>query len=210
MRGFRDREQAGLQLAEAVAELALDGAVIVGLPRGGVVVAAPVAARLGAPLDVVVARKLGVPHQPEFGFGAIAERGVEVLNDRTVRMVGLTPAGISAVVARERRELERRAEVYRAGREPVELSGKPVVIIDDGIATGGTMTASIQSVRLGGAARIVVAVPVAPAEALADLEADDVVCLLVPDSFQAVGLWYRDFSQTSDRVVIETLAAAAG
>ena len=208
MRGFRNRRAAGVELAEEVARLELETPVVLGLPRGGVVVAAPVADHLGADLDIVVARKLGVPFQPEFGFGAIAERGIQVIDENIVRAVGLSRADIDRVVAREGLELDRRAATYRAGRPAVALDGRPVVLVDDGVATGGTMRASIESARRGGAARVVVAVPVGSGEALGSLAADVVVCLLVPDSFPAVGLWYRDFTQASDEDVVEALTAA--
>ncbi len=208
MRGFRNRREAGLALAGEVAKLDLEDPVVLGLPRGGVVVAAPIADRLNADLDVVVARKLGVPFHPEFGFGAIAERGVQVVDGDTVDRMGLDETQIEQVVTRERVELDRRAAAYRAGRATVPLDGRGAVLVDDGVATGGTMRASIESARRGGAARVIVAVPVAAREALAALPADQVVCLLVPEHFEAVGLWYRDFTQSSDQDVVDALAAA--
>jgi predicted phosphoribosyltransferase len=210
---FEDRQDAGRQLAEHLTdELSHPGAeppVVVGLARGGVAVAAEVADRLQAPLEVLIARKIGVPWQPELGVGAIAEGGVQVLNDALIAELGLDDAAIAEVVAREGRELQRRVDRYRAGREPVPMAGRTVIVVDDGLATGYTAWAGILAARARGAARVVLAVPVAPpdsVEALAKV-ADRVVAPLQPTFFMAIGEFYRDFSQTTDEDVISILAA---
>lgn len=205
---FRDRQDAGLQLAQRVAALALTEPVVLGLPRGGVPVAAEVARMLDAPLDVLLVRKLGSPRNPEYAMGAIGEDGVRVLADAVVRSLGVSPHQLAEIEARERAELERRAARYRQGRSRVDLTGRTAVIVDDGIATGATAAAACLIARNLGAARIVLATPVAPAEwrtALAD-QADDYVVLDSPSSFYAVGQAYADFSQTSDEEVLAALA----
>ena len=211
MRAFRDRRDAGRRLAAALATQHLDEPVVVGLPRGGVPVAAEVAEALDAPLDVIVVRKLGVPSQPELGMGAIGEDGVRVLNEDVVKMVGVSTQVIADVEARERVELERRARRFRGGRAAVVLAGKTVIVVDDGIATGGTARAAVEVARALGASRVVLAVPVAPPEAVASMRAvaDDVVCLETPVPFSAVGQWYEDFTQTSDAEVVRLLEAYA-
>ena len=207
---FRDRRDAGRRLAALVAELDLPAPIVLALPRGGVPVAAEVAARLGAELDVLGARKLGAPQQPELGLGAIAEGGIRVLDLDLVRRLGLTEAALDAVTARERLELDRRVEAYRGSRPLPPVAGRAVVVVDDGVATGGTAEAALRSVRAGRPARLVLAVPTAAPDAVARLArvADDVVCVMTPESLTAVGQWYEDFTQTTDREVAELLAAA--
>lgn len=209
---FRDRREAGRRLAEKLTHLRAAHPVIVGLPRGGVPVAYEVARELSAPLDVIVVRKLGVPFQPELGFGAVGENGVRVLNDDIVRMTGLTTEEQARVEERERAEVERRARRFRGDRPPVPLSGRTVVVVDDGLATGGTARAALRVARAHGAGRIVLAVPVAPAETLAAMEsdADEIVCLETPVPFFAIGAWYADFTQTSDEEVVGLLAVDPG
>ncbi|MFF4129341.1 phosphoribosyltransferase [Microbispora rosea] len=208
---FVDRRDAGLRLGELLRGLpGMEDAVVVGLPRGGVPVAFQVARALGAPLDVIVVRKLGVPYQPELGFGAIGEGGVRVVNPDVVRLANMTRDEMAGVERRERAELERRARRFRAGREPVDLAGRTVIVVDDGIATGGTARAACQVARAHGASRVVLAVPVGAPETIASLrrDADEVVCLDTPDHFYAIGAWYDDFTQTSDEDVIDCLRAS--
>jgi predicted phosphoribosyltransferase len=206
---FSDRSAAGVVLAGHLAHLAgRDDVVVLALPRGGVPVAAEVARALHAPLDVCVVRKLGLPGQPELAFGAVATGGVRVLNHEIVDTCGLSPATIEAVTRAELGELERRERAYRDGRPAVPLAGRVVVLVDDGLATGSTMKAAVLAVRALQPSRVVVAVPVGAPDtcrALAET-ADDVVCPLQPQPFSAVGLWYDDFSQTSDDEVREILA----
>jgi putative phosphoribosyl transferase len=209
---FRDRAEAGAALAERLSHLrASRDVVVVGLPRGGVPVAEAVAAALDAPLDVIVVRKLGVPFQPELGMGAIGEDGVRVLNPEVVRISGVGDDEIAAVEARERAELERRAQRFRAGRERIPLAGRTVVVIDDGIATGSTAKAACEVARAEGAARVVLAVPVAPADWTERLAgaADELVAVATPEPFYAVGQFYDDFSQTTDAEVVASLRRAA-
>ena len=202
-RAFRDRRQAGQLLGERLLSLRDERPVVLALPRGGVPVAAEVARILGAPLDVIVVRKLGVPFQPELGFGAIGEGDVTILDRDLVQRARLADRDIQRVIAAERRELERRVARYRGGHPPVRVLGRTAVIVDDGIATGGTARVAVQVARAMGARKVVVAVPVAPPETVARLrsEADQVVCLSVPPHFVAVGQWYEHFEQTSDREV---------
>jgi predicted phosphoribosyltransferase len=170
-------------------------------------VAAVVAEALGAPLDVIVVRKLGVPSQPELGMGAVGEDGVIVRTEPVIQAARVTPEQFDAVVVREREEVARRAERFRGSRAPVSLAGRTVIVVDDGIATGGTARAALEVVRVQGARRVVLAVPVAPPDTLRELEsvADEVVCLHAPRWFQAVGQHYTDFTQTSDADVIALL-----
>ncbi|WP_406111825.1 phosphoribosyltransferase family protein [Kitasatospora purpeofusca] len=209
---FTDRTDAGHRLAARLAHLRGPGTVVVALPRGGVPVAAEVAAALGAPLDICVIRKLGVPYQPELGMGAIGEDGVRVLNEQVLRPARVTPGQLAAVEARERAELERRARRYRGDRPPVDLRGRTVVVVDDGVATGSTARAACLIVRARGARRVVLAVPVAPedwTQRLGDV-ADELVCVGTPSPFFAIGEFYADFAQTGDAEVLRHLGEAAG
>ncbi|MEU2854427.1 phosphoribosyltransferase [Streptomyces syringium] len=204
---FDDREDAGRQLAQRLEYLRGDHPVVLGLPRGGVPVAFEVARALGAPLDVILVRKLGVPYHRELGFGAIGEGGVRVVRDDIVRMSRVDEEDLAEVQRSEETELVRRAERFRGGRPRVPLDGRTAVVVDDGIATGSTASAACQVARAHGAARVVLAVPVAPPDAATALsaEVDDLVCLSTPAGFSAVGEWYRDFAQTSDDEVVELL-----
>lgn len=211
---FTDRADAGRQLGQRLQHLRTSEVgseehpiVVLGLPRGGVQVAAEVAGALSAPLDVIVVRKLGVPSQPELAMGAIGEGGVRVLVPGTVQRAGITPAVLAAVERRERAELARRAERFRGDRPRVALAGRTAVVVDDGIATGSTARAACQVVRALDAAHIVVAVPVAPLGWVRGMRdyADDLIALLTPASLEAIGAWYTDFSQTSDEEVVACL-----
>jgi len=184
--------------------------VVLGIPRGGVLVAAPVARALGAPLDVVVPKKLGAPGRSELGIGAIAP-GVRVLDRRLIERLGVSEVYLEAEIAREEAEIARRTAVYRGNRQPPELGGRTTVVVDDGIATGGTARAALAWARAAGASRVILAVPVAPPEVVADLEgeADRMVVLDTPSHFMAVGEWYEDFRQVTDDEVVAALAAAA-
>lgn len=206
---FANRTEAGRRLGARLHEtLSLKSPLVLGLPRGGVPVASEVAAAIGGELDVIVVRKLGAPMQPELAMGAIASGGVEVLSDRILSMLGVDDETLARIVERESAELDRRERAYRGERPPLDVSGRDVVLVDDGMATGSTMLAAVQAVRKMGAGRVVVAVPTAAAETVADIrrEADEVVCLDTPSPFMAVGYWYADFGQTSDAEVRELLA----
>jgi putative phosphoribosyl transferase len=205
---FRDRREAGRRLAERLSGLRASSPLVLGLPRGGVPVAFEVARALGAPLDILVVRKLGVPFQPELGMGAVGEDGVRVLNAEVLRQAGVTEAQLAQVEARERAEVEERATRLRGGRPAIPFPGRTVVIVDDGLATGGTARAAVRVARERGAARVILAVPVAPPETVATLrrDADDVVAVETPEPFFAIGGWYSDFSPTSDDEVIALLA----
>ncbi|HYP70942.1 MAG TPA: phosphoribosyltransferase [Variovorax sp.] len=203
---YDNRQHAGTRLAQALsAWSALPDLIVLALPRGGVPVAAEVARTLGAPLDVLVVRKLGHPGQEEYAMGAIATGGVRVRAEPGDWPV--TPSELEEIVRREQAELQRRERAYRGDRPALSLQGRPVLLVDDGLATGATMCAAVQAVRMQAPSRIGVAVPVASREALSAVGAlaDDVVCPLVPESFHAVGLWYRDFDQTSDEEVMRFL-----
>jgi putative phosphoribosyl transferase len=207
---FVDRRDAGCRLAERLMFLRGEDAVVLGLPRGGVPVAFEVAQSLGAPLDVILVRKLGVPFQPELGMGAIGEGGVRVVNKEVVRMAGVTPKEMAEVEQREQAELDRRARRYRGGRPRVPLAGRTAVVVDDGVATGSTARAACQVARAQGAARVVLAVPVAPPSTVKGLCRDaEVVCLETPRHFSAIGQFYRDFNQTSDDEVASLLDVSA-
>ena len=205
---FRDRADAGRRLAERLRMVAPARPVVVALPRGGVPVAAPVAAALGAPLDVLVVRKLGFPGQSELAMGAIASGGVRVLNEALLDQTGVSEALVDDAVARERVELERREVLYRGDRAAPDVTGKTVLVVDDGLATGSTMLAAVQALRSLRAGRTVVAVPTAPRQTCVALEdvADEVVCLRQPDPFYAVGLSYEDFAEVLDDEVRALLA----
>ncbi|PBC76803.1 putative phosphoribosyltransferase [Streptomyces sp. TLI_235] len=208
---YPDREEAGRRLAAELQRWRGADPVVVALPRGGVPVAAPVARALRAPLDICVIRKLGVPFQPELGMGAIGEDGARVVNDAVVRSARVTHEQIAEVERQERAELERRAEKYRRGRAPVPLTGRTVIVVDDGVATGSTALAACRIVRARGAARVVLAVPVAPQDWAARLgkDVEELVCPHTPARFWAIGEFYADFSQTSDAEVIALLDEAA-
>ena len=209
-RMFADRADAGRQLGQRLQHLRGPEAVVLGLPRGGVEVAAEVAAALAAPLDVIMVRKLGVPSQPELAMGAIGEGGVRIVLPETVRRAGVTPDELAAVEVRERAELQRRAQRFRGDRPRIPLAGRTAVVIDDGIATGSTARVACKVARALGAARIVLAVPVAPRGWVRGMPdaADDFIALLTPAALQAIGVWYSDFSQTSDEQVIACLRGA--
>jgi len=210
---FRDRVEAGRRLAADLTQYAhRPDVVVLALPRGGVPVAYEVARALGAPLDIFVVRKLGVPGHEEVAMGAVATGGIRVLNDALVRSLGIPRDVIEAVTAREREELARRERLYRGNRAPVDVRGRTVILVDDGLATGATMHAAIRALRQQQPARIVVAVPTASPETCDELKrvVDEVVCATTPDPFYAVGLWYEDFSQTTDEEVRELLAQSTG
>ncbi|MBB5156028.1 phosphoribosyltransferase [Saccharopolyspora phatthalungensis] len=208
---FGDRRDAGWRLAEQLQHLRDEDVVVLGLPRGGVPVAFEVARALDAPLDVIVVRKLGVPFHPELGMGAIGEGDVRIINDEVMWRTGVRPDELAEVEQRERVELDRRAQRLREGRARAELSGRTALIVDDGIATGSTAAVACRVARAQGAARVVLAVPVAPRSALERLResVDELVCLETPVGFWAIGQWYADFSQTSDAEVVDLLDRAA-
>jgi predicted phosphoribosyltransferase len=207
---FADRAEAGRRLGVALESMRAEELLVLGLPRGGVPVAAVVARHLDAPLDVIVVRKLGLPYQPELGLGAVGEGGIRVINEQLLRATGLSAEDLAAVERRESAEVAARALRFRGDRDPVALTGRTVVLVDDGIATGSTMAAACQVARAGKAAWIVVAVPVGSENGLnrAGAAADEVVCLHTPSRLSSVGEWYRDFSQTSDREVVHLLNQA--
>jgi putative phosphoribosyl transferase len=208
---FLDRAHAGRRLAGQLTHLRGADVAVLGLPRGGIPVAFEVAQILGAALDVIVVRKLGLPNQPELAMGAIGEDGVRIINRTVVIGERVTESEFARVEHVERAELERRARRFRGDRPRAPLTGRTTVIVDDGIATGSTARAACQVARAQGAARVVLAVPVAPRAAIPGLSsvADEVVCLETPDRFLAIGQWYSDFSQTSDDEVVALLRRAA-
>jgi predicted phosphoribosyltransferase len=211
-RGFGDRVDAGRQLAQAVAGLELPpGAIVLGLPRGGVPVAAEIARTLGLPLDVLCVRKIGVPYQPELAMGAVASGGAVVRNEDVLAQLPDAETDFEAVLALERIELERRERIYRGPADPPSIAGRTAVLVDDGLATGATMEAAVRALRSIGAARIVVAVPVGAPEACNRIAAaaDQVICLIQPRHFASVGQWYDTFDQTADEEVTSLLAQAA-
>jgi putative phosphoribosyl transferase len=209
---FVDRRDAGRKLAARLLPFAGERPIVIALPRGGVPVAVEVARALDAPLDILAVRKLGAPANPEYGVGAITEDGTALLNTETARRVGMTRQALDATVEREVRELRRRVESYRDGRQRIDVRGRTVIVVDDGLATGLTDLAAVRSLRARGATRIIVAVPVGAREsvALVGEEADEIVCHTIPHELLGVGHWYRDFSPVSDAEVIATLAAASG
>jgi predicted phosphoribosyltransferase len=209
---FANRREAGRHLATALRRFRRDNPVVLALPRGGVPVAHEVAEALDAPLDIVLVRKIGAPGQPELGLGAVVDGHdpQTVLNDEVMRVLHPSPAYIEDEKQRQLAEIERRRELYRPGRDAIPLKGRTVIVVDDGVATGGTVKAVLRALSRAGAARIVLAIPVAPLDVLGELErlADEVVCLASPTPFHAVGLHYRDFEQTDDAEVIALLASA--
>lgn len=205
---FQDRKEAGEMLAKKLSRYArLEDGVVLGLPRGGLPVAYQVAKELELPLDVFVVRKLGVPRQPELAMGAVASGGVRVMNQDVTRQLRITEEDIESVARRELEELERREKAYRNGHPSISLEGKTVLLCDDGVATGSTMLAAIKALRRCKAGKVVVAVPTIAAASLPKFkeEADEVVAVIAPENFMAVGQWYEDFSQTSDEEVEELL-----
>jgi putative phosphoribosyl transferase len=207
---FANRTDAGRRLATLLEPLRELDPVVVGIPRGGVPVAAEVAHALGAELEIAVVRKVGAPQNPEYALGALAEGGVQVLDERAVGAVGLSAAGLAELIARSERELEERVRRYRGGRVPIVLTSRTVILVDDGLATGRSARAAVRSLRERGAARVILAVPVASPDAVADLraEADEVVCVQTPAELWAVGWWYEDFSPTTDEEVAELLGGS--
>jgi len=208
---FKDRREAGRQLGRRLSAYSSLRPVVIALPRGGVPVAAEVAAHLGAPLDVVVVRKVGLPWQPELALGAVAEGDVCVLNDALIEETGVSGDELEAAIARERVELERRVCAYRGERSPRRLDGRVVILVDDGLATGYTARAAIELIRRRGASRIVLAVPVAPEDSVATMGrvADEIVVLQKPAWFLSIGENYQDFRQTSDAEVVACLQGPA-
>lgn len=211
IRRFRDRHDAGRTLARKLSQYGnRDDVIVLALPRGGVVVGYEVAHALGVPLDVLIVRKLGVPGHEELGFGAIASGGIRVLNRDLVRALRIDETMIEHVAGVESGELARRERMYRGARTPLDVRGKTVILVDDGLATGATMLAAVQALRKTGASSVVAAVPVASREACETIgtQVDVCVCLETPEPFAGVGAWYVDFDQTSDGAVTSLLAAS--
>lgn len=204
--GFADRREAGRRLAGRLLELAPESPVVLALPRGGVPVAREVALALRAPLDVLVVRKLGAPHNPEYGIGAVAE-GARVIDPEAIAVLDIDNRALGEIAGRETEELRRRVDLYRGGRQPLELTGRTAIVVDDGVATGVTDAAALRGARRRRPRRLVLAVPVCPPDSLRRLrvEADEVVCLCTPRPFFGVGQWYGDFSQVSDEEVVTIL-----
>ncbi len=213
MRRYSDRNEAGEDLARILKSREADfrDAIVLALPRGGLPVAYPVALALGAPLDVFIVRKLGVPGHEELAMGAIASGGVRVLNRDVVDQLAIPQRAIEAVAQREMIELQRRERDYRGNRPPLDVKGKKVIVIDDGLATGSTMRAAAAALRQEGASKVIVAVPVAARETCDDFreEVDELICAMTPEPFRAVGLWYENFDQTTDEEVHDVLQRAA-
>ncbi len=204
---FRDRRDAGRGLAARLLPLASQSPIVVGLPRGGIPVADEVATALNAPLEVLVVRKIGAPHNPEYGIGAIAEDGLRVFDAEALAVLGIDGGVLESIVARESEELRRRVAAYRGDRPLPELKGRTVVVVDDGVATGVTDTAALRTIRHRAPRHLVLAVPVCAPDSAARLreEADEVICLIEPPLLYGVGQWYRDFSQVSDDEVLSAL-----
>ena len=207
---FANRAEAGKRLAEALDHLSGEEVVVLGVPRGGVEVAAEVAIQHGWTLDIVIPKKVGAPFNPELGLGAIAP-GVRVLDERMLETLRVSEEYLDKEIRSQEEEIRRRTEAYRRGRAQADLEGKTAVVVDDGIATGGTAIAAVRWAKVQGAGRVILAIPVAPREAVAKLskEADEVVCLATPEPFFAVGQWYGDFPQADDKQVIELLDRAS-
>jgi putative phosphoribosyl transferase len=210
-RWFRNRAEAGILLGKRLAAYAdRPDVLILALPRGGVPVGFEIAKALHAPLDVVLVRKLGCPGQQELAMGAIVSGGMQVLNEPVVRSLGISAREIQSVAAKEHVELERREQLYRNGRASPTIRGRTVILVDDGIATGTTMRVALVAVRRQGPSRLVLAVPVAPSSTCQEMKplVDELVCLLAPEDFVAISVWYEDFSQTSDQEVCDLLEQA--
>lgn len=207
---FLDRSSAGQLLAEKLRPYQKEAPLVIALPRGGVPVGYEVARALGAPLEVLVVRKLGAPFQPELGLGAIAEGGVVVLDEPLVVSLGVNEAELEEVIARESKEVERRIRVYREGKGLPDLKDRVVVLVDDGIATGGTIKAALQTLRALSPRKLILAVPVAASQTLEQLqgEADELICLVAPLNLVAIGYWYQDFQQVPDAEVLSLLGRA--
>jgi predicted phosphoribosyltransferase len=207
---FADRRDAGRQLAAQLLPLAAAHPVVVGLPRGGVPVASEIAIALRAPLEILAVRKLGAPHNPEYGIGAIVEDGTRIFDPEALTALAIDGGTLEAIVARASEELHRRVVAYRGGRPPMPLRGRTVVVVDDGVATGVTDTAAIRAIRRQRPRRLILAVPVCAPDSLARLrkEADELICLIAPPQLRGVGEWYRDFSQIHDQEVIAALGVA--
>lgn len=207
---FEDRREAGQHLAERLSRYAGEDILVLGLPRGGVPVAYEVAKKLNAPLDIFTVRKLGVPGHEEYAMGAIASGGVRVLNDEALRELGISAAEVEDAIEEEQEELERRETLYRRDRPAPALEGRTVLLVDDGMATGASMTAALKALRQHNPARVIVAVPAASRTVCEQLEAlvDEVVCGITPEPFMAVGVWYEQFEQTTDQEVQELLDRA--
>jgi predicted phosphoribosyltransferase len=207
---FRNRQEAGQKLAARLAGHKKQKAVVLALPRGGVPVAAEIAARLDAPLDLILVRKIGVPSQPELAMGAVVDGGspIVVRNEEVIELAGVSEAEFKAACAREQAEVERRRQCYLAGRAPIDVAGRIAIVVDDGIATGATMRAALRSVAARKPSKLVLAIPVAPLEAVKALkqEVDEVVCLEPEERFYAIGPYYDDFRQVSDDEVRRLLA----
>jgi putative phosphoribosyl transferase len=207
---FRDRSDAGRQLAAELRDFAKERPLVLALPRGGVTVAFEVARALGAQLDVWVVRKIGVPWQPELGVGAVAEGGVVYISRELVEQVGLSGLDLANATETKRKELAERVRRFRGDRPRPSVQGRTVILVDDGIATGGTVHAAITAIRSEGPKKLILAVPVAAPEALSELgrDVDRVVCLLTPSNLRAIGLWYEDFTQVLDSEVVRALELA--
>lgn len=207
---FADRSDAGRQLAARLLPLTDERPLVFGLPRGGVPVAKEVAALLAAPLEILAVRKLGAPHNPEYGIGAIAEGGTRVFDDEALALLEMTGGELTRIVEHETAELRRRVAVYRGDREPISPRDRTVIVVDDGVATGVTDTAALRQIRRHRPRRLILAVPVCPPDSLARLhgEADEIVCLVAPPQLGGVSQWYADFGQVADAEVIAALAGA--
>jgi predicted phosphoribosyltransferase len=209
---FADRRDAGRQLAAQLLSLAGEHPVVVGLPRGGIPVASEIAAALQAPLEILAVRKLGAPHNPEYGIGAIVEDGTRIFDPEALAALAIDGGVLESIVARASEELRRRVTAYRGGRPPMPLRNRTVVVVDDGVATGVTDTAAIRAIRRQRPRRLILAVPVCAPDSLARLrkEVDEMFCLIAPPQLSGVGQWYRDFSQIHDQEVIAALGVARG
>ena len=209
MRIFSDRADAGKQLAQILQHYCdKPNSIVIGLPRGGVVTAFEVAQALRLPLDIVVPRKVGAPFNPELALGALTVDGSIIWNQNAHKLVDLKSPEVTAVIAQERAEAARRLAKYRAGRSPLDLSGKTVLLVDDGIATGATMRAAIDQVKKKGAAQVVVATPVVAADTLKALDADEIVAVDIPQQMFGIGQFYQNFAQTTDDKVVAALASS--